>query len=290
MRSPLSTHQEFTGFKLHQLEWQGADPTLILLHGWLDQAWSFSWLADALPNRLLAWDARGHGHSDWVTAESFYHFQDYLWDLHLWLERVSPEQPVILLGHSMGGMIAAYYAGVFPERVKGLINLEGWIVPDSAPETVPDRLRLWIDQRLTGKPFRPLQDLDEAIARLQQQDSRLTDTQARLLAQQGTVTTQAGRLSWRHDPRHRMRAPQPFRLDQAQAIWKRINCPVLLAYGQDSDAQRLPDFEQRMSLFGLQPEISALPDAGHNLHAHQPQALADIISSWLNRHGLSELP
>lgn len=279
-RSPLSCQLELSGLKLHLLEWAGTEPRMILLHGWLDQAMTFAWLAEQLELNLLAWDARGYGRSGWAAEQDFYHFFDYLWDLHQLIESLGQEK-VILLGHSMGGMIASLYSACFPEKVAGLISLEGWIVPDTPVEKMPDRVRLWIEQRSQGWPVKSLGDFEQTAQRILKQDSRLQLEQARILAPYAAqASNNPDSLIWRYDPRHRMRSPQGFRLDQALAFWHKITCPVLLAYGAESEALKLPDWQLRLEAFA-QAEILAIPDAGHNLHLHQPELVAQAIKKWL---------
>src|SRR5262245_7125425 len=112
-----------TGLTHHVLEWGADDPsrdhTVILLHGFLDIAWG--WVAVAEPGlaarfHVVAPDLRGHGDSDRVGAGGYYHFPDYLADLHELVAKLGRAR-VSLVGHSMGGGIAAYYAGSFPERI-----------------------------------------------------------------------------------------------------------------------------------------------------------------------------
>lgn len=286
-RLPQERSFTLSGLDLHLLEWDGDGPPLLMLHGWLDQAWTFGWLAQHLPQRLLAWDARGYGRSGRAAPQDFYHFFDYLWDLHQLLDQLGLEK-VRLLGHSMGGMVASFYAAVYPERVAGLINLEGWIVPDSPVEKTPERVRLWIEQRSRRGALKPLTP-ELALERMQSQDPLLSPQQAAWLAHTATrpeaspQAPESEELFWRYDPRHRMRSPQPFRLDQAQAFWNALQCPVLLIYGKQSEALKLPDWEARLSAFA-HADIVEIPDAGHNLHLHQPQAIATQIRAWLAQY------
>lgn len=282
-RLPNHIRFDLDGLGLHLLEWPGPEPygaPLLMLHGWLDQAWTFAWLAQRLPGRLLAWDARGYGRSDRAAAADFYHFFDYLWDLHQLLNRLDCEK-IWLLGHSMGGMVASFYAAVYPERVAGLVSLEGWIVPEFPLPQLPGRVREWLDQRSRRGPLRA-RSLADATARLQRQDPRLSPEQARWLAYTATEGDDDQRF-WRYDPRHRMRSPQPFRLDQAQTFWAALDCPRLLLYGEQSEALRLPDWQDRLAAFGP-AEIQSIAEAGHNLHLHQPEVIAARVQAWLERH------
>ncbi len=62
-----------------------------------------------------------------------YVFADYLADLDMLLDHYAPGQAVDLVGHSMGGNVAMMYAGVRPERIRRLVNLEGFGMPATPP-------------------------------------------------------------------------------------------------------------------------------------------------------------
>lgn len=289
--TPESRYVHLQDLRLHLSCWNGEPSAgqlpILMLHGFLDTGASFAELATALGRPALAWDARGFGRSDWVAPHAYYHFFDYLWDLHQLLQALELEQ-VILLGHSMGGMAASLYAGTFPERVKALINLEGWLLPDSDPQQTPERVRGWLTQREQLAPFHSWPRFEEAAARLQRQDPRLTPEQTERLASHSLTQTPEG-FQWRHDPLHRTRSPQPFRLDQALAFWRQITAPTLLLYGAASPIRQLPDWDQRMLAFEYQSAclVREVPEAGHNLHLHQPQQLAEWINNWLQSYDLA---
>ncbi|MDH3533982.1 MAG: alpha/beta fold hydrolase, partial [Gammaproteobacteria bacterium] len=100
-------------------EWGNPDaPLLVYLHGWADTGSTFQFVVDQLQEswRVVAPDWRGFGRSD--CACTSYWFPDYLADLQALLDIYSPEHPVRLIGHSMGGNVASLYAGSMPERVQ----------------------------------------------------------------------------------------------------------------------------------------------------------------------------
>ena len=158
-RSAQSRFETLRGLRLHALAYEGQAerPLRVLLHGWMDLAASFQFLVDAFadPAPVLALDWRGFGHSE-AGGHDAYFFADYLGDLDAWLDRVSPGRPVDLIAHSMGGNVAMLYAGVRPDRVRRLVNLEGFGLPDSSADEAPQRLQRWLDEAPPGTPFTEL--------------------------------------------------------------------------------------------------------------------------------------
>eukprot|EP01137_Pigoraptor_chileana_P034696 Opistho-2@27625 len=138
-------------------------PPLMLLHGWMDVGASFQFLVDALatPRFVLAPDWRGFGGSLVPPATDSYWFADYLADLDALLDQFAPDQPVDLLGHSMGGNVVMLYAGVRPARICRLINLEGFGMPRCAPAQAPGRYAKWLDELKAPQRLRDYASLDE---------------------------------------------------------------------------------------------------------------------------------
>ena len=131
LRKPLHDTVSTRGLRQHVTRWTGEDPEpLMLLHGWMDTGDTFQFLVDAMPTRhtFVAPDWRGFGRSEW-PADGYW-FPDYYGDLDALLDRFSPDAPVTLIGHSMGGNIATLYAGIRPERVRraGIASTRNWNV------------------------------------------------------------------------------------------------------------------------------------------------------------------
>ena len=136
------------GLRTHVRHWgrEGA-PKLFMAHGWMDMSASFQFVVDALQGdwHVIAHDWRGFGLSE-RSGNDTYWFPDYFADLEAILDHYSPDAPVNLLGHSMGGNIVSVYAGVRPERIAKLINLEGFGLPATRPEQAPGRYAKWLDE------------------------------------------------------------------------------------------------------------------------------------------------
>src|ERR1700734_2209803 len=105
LRAPRHETARVRGLDMHLTRW-GPPPSesvspIVLLHGWLDTGDTFQFMVDALcrDRPLVALDWRGFGRSEW--PKEGYWFPDYLGDLDVLLDQLSPELPVRLVGHSM---------------------------------------------------------------------------------------------------------------------------------------------------------------------------------------------
>src|SRR5476649_2808066 len=141
MKPCSSQFIDVRGLRYHCRTWGAADrPKLFMLHGWMDVSASFQFLVDALHGswRVIAPDWRGYGLSEWGPSDSYW-FPDYIADLDRLLAHLEPDRPATLIGHSMGGNIACLYAGIRPDRVARLVNLEGFGMNRTEPGRAPGR-------------------------------------------------------------------------------------------------------------------------------------------------------
>ncbi|HEV6964202.1 alpha/beta hydrolase [Roseateles sp.] len=278
------------GLRHHLLRWGQplpGRPPLVMVHGWMDVGASFQFVVDALPDdrEIVALDWRGFGLSA-TTGADCYWFPDYLGDLDALLDAISPGAPVDLLGHSMGGNVAMSYAGVRPQRVRRLINLEGFGMPDVAPAAAPERLAKWLDELKDPPTLRPYATRAEVAERLMKNNPRLPADKAAWLAGHWARETPAG-FVLNADPAHKLANPMLYRKAEVLACWQRIAAPTLWVEGSDDQLTRFwgsryprEDFEARLALV---PDLrrAVLQDAGHMLHHDQPEALAAQISAFL---------
>jgi pimeloyl-ACP methyl ester carboxylesterase len=265
------------------LEW--GDPAaspVVLVHGFLDLAWGWEQVATRLAARfrVIAPDLRGHGDSDWAGAGGYYYFFDYTADLDDLLGRI--DGPVALVGHSMGGSVAGYYAGARPERVRRLALLEGQGPPEQT-DALPQRTARWFEAWRAARTRRPtvMASIDEAAARLRKHDPLLAEDRARELASRGTWHHGEG-VSWKHDPLHTTAGPYPFRLDVAASFWQRVACPVLVVDGAESRLRLADDELARRRGYFRDARHHVLPGAGHMMQRHQPEALAVLLLEFLS--------
>lgn len=261
----------------------GASPTtLVVLHGFLDSASAFDPFIEQLTARvdarIVAPDLRGHGGSEWVGRGGYYHFADYVADVHA-LIRSEKAPSVSLLGHSMDGSVAALVAGTFPELVSRLVLVEG-LGPAESDVAPPDRMRRWIDEVDAGRNRQPRpMSLDDVLQRLRRVHPRVDATTLRTLAEANTREVEGGR-AWAYDPLHRTRSPTPTSLPAFRTFLSRIACPTLLVEGSDSPFSQWICDGRETDIRDL--SRARIGNAGHMLHLEQPGSLAAVVADFLN--------
>lgn len=263
-----------------------ARPRLFMLHGWMDVSASFQFLVDALREDwcVIAPDWRGYGMSDWSAADSYW-FPDYLGDLDAILRHYQADTPVKLLGHSLGGNVASLYAGIRPERVSHLMNLEGFGLSRTSADDAPTRYAKWLGQLERRPGFKPYANYVALAARLMSQNARLTQDKADFLAlhwgkRDGDQVVLAG------DPGHKLVNPTLYRIEEAMACWRKVTAPVLWVGAADSFvikgfANKPEEYDKRKACFARLTE-HIVENAGHMVHHDQPEILARLIEGFLS--------
>ncbi len=294
MLASRSSFREIRGLNMHVRTWgnPGA-PRLVLLHGWMDCSASFQFIVDELDALGHQWqcvapDLRGFGLSEWAR-DGIYSYTDYLADLDQWFTTLDDSAPVHLLGHSLGGNIASLFAAVRPQRVRSLINLEGFGLRSRAPREAPEHLRNWLDDLTRFEQRRAFDDFDTVVRRVRQLSSRIEPARARYVAEHWSEPDQLGQHRLRADPAHLRAGPDLWRLDEAMACWRSIVAPVL--WVQASQSENLARHQLNESRLArrraalAQHEMQRIDDAGHMLHWEHPGTLARLIAGFLARNG-----
>lgn len=266
---------------------------LILLHGTQDCSATFQFLVDCLSPqwRIVAPDWRGFGRSEW--ASQGYFFQDYLADLDAILDRLSPREPVQLVGHSLGGNVACVYSGVCPERVSRVVSLDGFGLPNGDPDDFPDRAANWLQSWRDEPVHRPYPSLAAMAARLRANNPRLDEAQSLFLATERSVQDADGSYKWSFDPRHRVSFPTVFRFSEWAACFRRVSADVLWVRSgrrpPPALARAVGGFDDRLKLFA-RASSAVVPDTGHNLHHDAPATVAAIIEAFLRGENFAGAP
>ncbi|HEU4351197.1 MAG TPA: alpha/beta hydrolase [Burkholderiales bacterium] len=288
MRESASHFAQIRGLRYHLRHWpaRGA-PKIVLLHGWMDVSASFQFLVDELRQEwdVYAPDWRGYGLSDWGKADCYW-FPDYIADLEFLLAHIDGTSALNIVGHSLGGNVAALYGGVRPARVARLANLEGFGMAPTRPEQAPTRYARWLEELRQPPGFRAYASFSELAQRLRQSNPRLSLQKAEFLARHWG-REEGERVVLRSDPAHKIVNPVLYRYEEVRACWREVTAPVLWVEGAESETHKRLKLdaaeiaERRAAFHGLQYET--LADAGHMLHHDQPAALARLLERFLAR-------
>lgn len=272
-------------------------PVLVLAHGWMDVAASYQFVVDAFSDafvqgrRIVAHDWRGFGLSRSTEPCDSYYFTDYLADLDMLLEQISPDRPIDLVGHSMGGNISCMFAGARPGRIRRFVNLEGFGMAPTTPDQAPGRLAQWMDQlreqRAGGMGLSPYDSVEAVANRLQKTNRRLPRDKALWLAHHWSAPDDQGRWHILGDAAHKLSNPYLYRVDEALACLTAISAPTLSVEASDDSLGQwhqgrytLEQYHERIRHIP-QCEIARVQDAGHMLHHDQPEAVARLIEDFL---------
>jgi pimeloyl-ACP methyl ester carboxylesterase len=261
--------------RLHYADWGNPDaPPLLLVHGGRDHCRSWDWVAEELRDdwHIIAPDLRGHGDSAW-SPDGHYDLDAMVYDLAQLIQQ-NDLSPVTIVAHSLGGNVSTRYAGLYPETVRKLVSIEGLgpspkVIAERDAVPFADRWRQWIaDKRAAaGRQPKRYATIDDALARMQAENSYLTDVQARHLTIHGINRNEDGTWSWKFDNHLNIWPFGDIPREEIEALWAAITCPTLLLYGAKSWASN-PERDGRLAHFKT-ARVIEFEDAAHWLHHDQ---------------------
>jgi pimeloyl-ACP methyl ester carboxylesterase len=273
---------------------RSGQPPLVMVHGWMDVAASWQFVVDAFAQdrHVIAPDWRGYGLTELPHTDSYW-FPDYLADLDFLLDHYAGGEAVDLVGHSMGGNIAMLYSGVRPDRIRRLVNLEGFGMPATRPAQAPGRYAKWIGElksyhrgELALKTYESAQGVAQ---RLMKTNRRLAADKAEWLAQHWGRRQPDGKWHILGDPAHKIINANLFRVDEVLEIYKAIQAPVLAVEASDDSLSQwwqgrftLAEYHERLKAVS-HLQMGHITDAGHMLHHDQPRQLARLIEEFIDR-------
>ncbi|WP_312959774.1 alpha/beta fold hydrolase [Stutzerimonas nitrititolerans] len=248
---------------------------VIALHGWLDNAASFSRLAPLLNGvRIVALDLPGHGLSDHRPPGAGYNIWDYAHDILQTAEQFG-WQRFSLLGHSLGGIVSVLLAGAMPERIERLALIDG-VIPytgeaEAAPQKLGEALRALLAVERKRKPV--YASFDQAVAARMKGVGAVSREAAERLAQRGLMPVPGG-YTWRTDPRLMLPSPLRLTLAHAQAFAQRVECPTSLIIAR----QGLMTDAKVIEFIDSLPFESHRLHGGHHLHLDDDEGAAAIAA------------
>lgn len=235
-----------------------AGPVVTLLHGQgaAGVVWDGVVATLAASHRLVVPDLPGHGRSGRLPRYTAGSYAAAVADV------LPTDEPVVLVGHSLGGMVAMMLAtGHFGVRASRVLCLD--VKARWTPEQAARRAER------AARPPRRYDDAAQARTAFARAAGLSPDTPAEAL-DVGVAPLADGGWGLAHDPATAALPPVPP--EDLARLHDSVPCPVRLACG-GADPMVTPE---DMALIGR--EVRVLPDAGHNPHIDQPEVVADLIA------------
>ena len=269
---PAAKHLTINGLRLRYLEW-GRPHALpvICVHGYTSSAEAFNALARRIQDRahIIAMDVRGHGESAW-SQDDAYQYADQAGDLAALVDQLGIGR-FVLIGTSMGGVIAMVYASQYADRLRGLV------LNDIGPDVEAGSGRITGLVRSRPADFA---SLDEAM---QYRREISPITAARPLEDQeetarGVLSERPdGRWAWKMDPAYieqRVKRGAPAR-PPLWPVLETLPCATQIVWGTDSDV--LSEAQAKRMVAALpRGELVSVPGVGHAPTLVEPPVLAAL--------------
>ena len=233
--APRSVSFQVDGLMYSGLEWGYPEaPLVIALHGWLDNALSFSVLAPQLTGlRVLALDLSGQGWSDHRSQDATYHIWDDIPQLMGILEQLG-EPPLGVLGHSRGAAIAVLLAAALGERCAHLVLLDGLLPSPINEATIPEQFRRAQrdkrdDRKYRSRSFSHIDEFVSARCKL-----GFSEESARILAPRALRAGADGvLLELTHDPRLNHASAIKLTEGMCAALYASLTAKVLVLAAEE---------------------------------------------------------
>ncbi len=256
---------------------------VVAIHGFLDNANSMTEQACAFPDSyFIAIDLPGHGKSDHRPTGVHYNLLDYVQDLHSLVNKLAVEN-VILVGHSLGGIIASLFAGLFPERVSALISIDACGPITKPASTSHSQIRESIESRankMVPRKPKPI-SLDTAVS-LRVAKTDLSEKWCKHILKRNIIITDDNEVQWSSDSRLRTHSLLRLTDEQAENIISQIRCPVLILAASNSFKALPSSFKRRKSWLPKELEFKVL-QGGHHIHLECISETNALVSEFVRK-------
>lgn len=277
----IETEFNIGNLNLAALDNQGSGSVVIGLHGYLDNAESLRLLAPYLQtHRFVAIDLAGHGRSGHRTAGAHYNQADYLQDLYALIESQGWDE-VILLGHSLGGILASLFAALFPEKVSAVISIDacGPLTEDEDTTVAQMRDAILSRHAKSRNKLRVVELEDAVKARCKISD--IPEAHARSILSRNLTQDAGGHCFWSSDPKLRTKSMLRLTEKQAEALMRAIVCPILFIGASNSFKNLETLFPKRKAWF-LNAQCEQFV-GGHHIHMENTDDIGVLIRQFVEQ-------
>lgn len=257
-----------------------SNPPLVALHGWMDNAASFTPLASKLDRHyVIAIDLPGHGRSDRRPVGTSYFHADYALDVAHVIEELGLDS-FVLMGHSMGGGVATLVAASMPDRVRHLILIDGLGPYSNSADETAAQLRRAVAQSLAPES-RPRQyaSYEELLDRRAAASSEIERDALALIVERNAIERRDAHnravWQWSTDPRLKLASPTRLTHESVMNVLSEIKAPVLNLVASTGLMTRFPQFAERSERLAC---LNTVTIDGHH-HFHLDGAVAEVADT-----------
>ncbi|WP_440904703.1 alpha/beta fold hydrolase [Catenovulum sp. SX2] len=257
-------------------------PTIVCIHGWLDNAESFVPMSEFFSEyQLIVLELIGHGHSDHRSLDAHYHLIDWVYDLKLFCQQLNLPA-FYLVGHSLGGAVSTIFAASECEFVKTLILLESPGAFTQPEHELATNIHLAFESRLKMAEKRnkssvkkPL-NLIPSLVQMRVEKNQLDVDFAQALIERN-LYLEHNCFSWRSDPRLQTLSPIRLTPTQAKELLSSISCPIHICLADKGYTVIRQTVEQYVE-FAKKAYVKNF-SGSHHFHMPQAQAVAEYIKT-----------
>lgn len=278
MTQPRDQRVSARGLSFHYLEWgEPTRPPLLCFHGITQTAHSWDEVAAALAAdyRVLCFDQRGHGESEWA-ADGVYTRHEMAADIAAVSSALGLTR-FFVAGMSMGGINSIAFTAAHPERVRGLVIVD--VSPEVQTKGV-ENIRQFVQETDV------LDSFDAFVDRAQAFNPRRSRANIESRLRHNLKQLPDGRWTWKYDVRLRSRERSVGQglTDQLWDDVARVACPTLILRGAESDILS-EDGALRLQAAIAGSRLSVIPGAGHSVMGDNPEAFTAEVQAFLAEIG-----
>lgn len=255
----------------HAVHEGDSDPTYLFIHGITGRRETWNEVLDPIrgSSRAVAVDLRGHGRSGYTTGS--YRIPDYARDMAHLVEEMDVG-PVIVVGHSLGGLTAMQLASQRPELVRAIILEDPPVFGRRLmTEVAPERHERFGDNARLASAGLSVEQIANQI-REAAPDMPEEEVQKSALA---LFVTDGDAVMHVYD----FRVHPATDIDEAISA---VNCPALLMAGEfELGGWMLPEDAQRVNELIGNCQLEVWEDTGHQLHADHPERFISQVTDFV---------
>lgn len=259
----------------------GQGPAFIILHGLYGSSDNWITVARRLANNFTVYlvDLRNHGKSGHHSSHTF---MDMAMDINEVMDHERLDNAIVL-GHSMGGKAAMLLTALFPDRISKLIIVD--IAPVDYAEPGKSSPHLMSHLNIINTMLSINMDLVTSRMEIEQMlETKIPDMATRMFIMKNVQRNHDNAYSWKLNLKTLLNALPGLMgsVELDPLMQKTFNAaPVLFIKGERSD-YILDKYIPEIHRYFPDAQIISIPNAGHWIHAEQPELFIQTLIKFVN--------